>query len=119
MAGHAATPSSLGPQAMQPGSQHPAQLASLNTAGAISQPSSSAQAVPGPDASMGMQADAHQLYAGDFSGMGMDAGSGDLNPDLAALAQSLPFSGSEMNLAGMVCPSVQADLPSTPRKQKS
>ena len=31
----------------------------------------------------------------------MDSGDAEMNPDLAALAQSLPFSGSEMNLAGM------------------
>lgn len=95
MPGHASIPPSLTPQPLQP----QAQLASQGTAGGMSQPSSAA---PVSDASMSLQPDGHQLYTGDFSGLGMDGGNGDLNPDLAALAQSLPFSGSEMNLAGMV-----------------
>ena len=98
MPGHASIPPSLNPQPLQP----QAQLASQGTAGGMSQPSSAAQAAPVSDASMSLQPDGHQLYTGDFSGLGMDGGHGDLNPDLAALAQSLPFSGSEMNLAGMV-----------------
>lgn len=102
MAGPASLPSSITQQTLQPGSQQQPQLASQSAAGGMSQPSSSAQPAPVSDAPMEMQPDAHQLYAGDFSELAMSGGNGDLNPDLAALAQSLPFSGSEMNLAGMV-----------------
>ena len=99
MAGHAGIASNTGAQP----SQLQAQLASQNAAGRMSQPSSLAQAAPVSDPAMALQANAHQLYAGDFPGLGIDGNpSGELNPDLTALAQSLPFSGSEMNLAGMV-----------------
>jgi hypothetical protein len=44
--------------------------------------------------------EAEHMINGDFTGL--EGEGGELHPDLAALAQSLPFSASEMNLAGMV-----------------
>ena len=57
---------------------------------------------PSSEANLALSDSAHHLDAVDFPELGMDGSSEELNPDLAALAQSLPFSGSEMNLAGMV-----------------
>lgn len=51
-----------------------------------------------------LNADPNQLHMAEFVGMGMDGASADLPPDLAGISQSLPFSGSEINLAGMVTP---------------
>lgn len=48
-----------------------------------------------------LNADPTQLSVADFPGLGIDGGA-DLPPELTGMAQSLPFSGSEINLAGMV-----------------
>lgn len=89
--GQAAQPAAAAAAAATAGNGFPAAAA----APAASQPSQ-------------LEPDAHQLAIGEFPGVGMDAGGADLQGDLGGMAQSLPFSGSEMNLAGMVSPASAA-----------
>ena len=65
-----------------------------------SAPSTSYPMQPASQAAQ-LNADPHQLSVGDFPSLGIDGSTVDLPADLG-IAQSLPFSGSEMNLAGMV-----------------
>ena len=46
--------------------------------------------------------DPGQLSMAEFPGISIDAAAGDLPHDLAGIGQSLPFSGSEINLANLV-----------------
>ena len=103
MACHPSNASSMQQQQpMQTIPQHPNHLPPPEMANHMSQPQTISHAPVSSDTNMTLASDANQLDMGEFPGLGMDTGNSDLNPDLAALAQSLPFSGSDMNLAGMV-----------------
>ena len=101
----------MGPSYQQPQSMAPGQVPMPQQPGQLpthSQPSSAPStsypmqpaSEPASQAAQ-LNADPHQLSVGDFPSLGIDGSTVDLPADLG-IAQSLPFSGSEMNLAGMV-----------------